>query len=413
MRCPNSSMTVKKDQYFKRMAGNDKADDSEEDIDIPTTSRSRSSRIRNRRKQQNEEPTPSTNSKGRKRRRSEDFLDPDPPSKRRKMNAAADVDSETRSALCEWTGELRDLSGHTRKCPFALILCEHCKVYVLQRNMPQHLDECSSFPMQCEKCSKLDIPRWLMPTHLQRDCQMADVECCHCSATMLRLLQQDHLDSVCPQMAISCALGCGQSVKRVEMDEHINSNASGHLKIMLNAVNELKDSNQNLQVKLDQNREEQRKCTNFYHEKLLEDSRVKGKLDSIDRAISSMKATTNKLRSENATLHQKVAVSVRANQAQGQLIRRLQNTVTGLLRDRDELDSEKHELEQRVDELEEVNRNVVRRQNQLEFNVATLLQQGQCHNFTAQYRSGGSGPNRGHPRRRGFRPRGRGMGRGW
>lgn len=263
VRCPNSSITAEKEAYLKRTSNNNS--DGDTNTNIPSLPQSsnvsrcrRSKRIREKkRKHRNQGPELETESssnddkkvQGRKRRQRDQPSHSEPPSKRRKMDAVTEIDAASNGVLCEWTGEIRDEKDHLKNCPFAMILCPHCKLFVMRQDMDQHHQECSCIPVQCGKCKQHRIPRALLHDHVQEDCPMTSVPCCRCRANVLRKDLQDHLDEECPDMIVPCSLGCDQSVKRKDMDQHIASNAAVHLVIVRREMENLVAANKTLDLR--------------------------------------------------------------------------------------------------------------------------------------------------------------------
>ena len=157
---------------------------------------------------------------------------------------------------------LKNKDDHNTRRPFALIDCKFCGHKVLRREMELHHTQCPSFPMTCDRCHKRNIPRRKLSNHWARTCPMTKTECSLCSATMLRKDIPNHQDSQCPEKVIMCPFtGCGMSLKRKEMDEHINSSTGAHSKMLqsqltnvLNAMKQIQDSNQQLRDELKRER---------------------------------------------------------------------------------------------------------------------------------------------------------------
>ena len=257
VRCPNSSMTVEKQEYLKRSEGGQKEQLTTTSKIVDESQQESEKKIES---QQESETAPSINDNNKtlKRQLDDTHSSPsDPPLKRCKVDTVSNV-------LCDWTGELRNEEDHVKVCPFALIPCKFCGDKFLRRDLEQHHTQCLTFPMTCGRCHKRNIPRSSLADHWARSCPMTETACSLCSATMLQREIPNHLDSQCPEQMIPCPFtGCAHSTKRKEMDQHIDSAAGAHSKMMqrqlnnvLNAMKQIQDSNQQLRDELKRERKE-------------------------------------------------------------------------------------------------------------------------------------------------------------
>ena len=94
---------------------------------------------------------------------------------------------------CEWSGELQECESHLNTCCHLLMTCELGCGEVMARNlMEQHMSgACSLRKSKCEHCGV--------------ECKVSEVN--------------EHF-GVCAGAVVECELGCGQSVRRDQMETH-------------------------------------------------------------------------------------------------------------------------------------------------------------------------------------------------
>ncbi|CAH3023646.1 unnamed protein product [Porites evermanni] len=111
---------------------------------------------------------------------------------------------------CKWKGEVRNLEAHTNGCEFLKLPCVHpeCGVLVKKADLPEHLEneclyrlvkcplchasivfirmtqhqenECPAYPVVCDKCNKVGIPRGKLADHqnpIVGDCEEVQGPC--------------------------------------------------------------------------------------------------------------------------------------------------------------------------------------------------------------------------------------------
>eukprot|EP01083_Nonionella_stella_P124299 375269_1 len=131
--------------------------------------------------------------------------------------------------LCDWTGPLSDITSHQQHCPLQLISCDHCEQDMLQRELEQHNQICTQFPIVCADCAEDGILRSSMESHVQNKCPMAMVSCPQkCGMQLQRKNEESHIADDCPQTMIDCQFhvyGCADRFKREDETKH-NEDAS-------------------------------------------------------------------------------------------------------------------------------------------------------------------------------------------
>eukprot|EP01084_Bolivina_argentea_P116409 206845_1 len=160
--------------------------------------------------------------------------------KRRKLN-------ENINASCEWQGSYSELDNHIKKCPLQLVSCEHCSISILRRELNEHYDKCTEFPLQCMACYEEDIARNDMALHISEVCPMTIINCDECKQQIQREDEIFHLENGCPESLIKCAFykfGCKDKLKRKDEKKHIENAAFTHNHLVQIANHQLKLKNE-------------------------------------------------------------------------------------------------------------------------------------------------------------------------
>ena len=140
-----------------------------------------------------------------------------------------------RKRKCGWVGELRSLDNHLTTCEYALLRCTNeCmyntgKVYVLRRNLDQHLKKCPNRQYQCPHCEATGRHCDITTTHLDT-CPKVEVPCPNtdCKALMARCEISDHL-ATCEYTLLHCPNKCMENneevrILRRDLDLHLKDN---------------------------------------------------------------------------------------------------------------------------------------------------------------------------------------------
>ena len=108
------------------------------------------------------------------------------------------------SADCPWTGPLREVENHSKKCSFKQVQCPHsgCKTWTTGSRMSAHIKECAYREVSCKYCSKT-LPYSQLPVSEIPPVLMSVRLTCHallslCSLTMRRIARTtpSHASSV-------------------------------------------------------------------------------------------------------------------------------------------------------------------------------------------------------------------------
>ena len=183
---------------------------------------------------------------------------------------------------CNWTGELRNLAQHDQSesgcgyrevdcpnkcntpvlrkdlpnhiqqdCPMRLIQCSYCLNTYLKKDLAEHLQECTHYPIECpngcgeiglirrdenlhravckfeviacenaEKGCEVELQRRSMKSHQKEQCQYRRTRCKHCKESIIYIHLQEHED-VCDRFPVQCPNDCGnRKIERCKLQLH-------------------------------------------------------------------------------------------------------------------------------------------------------------------------------------------------
>ena len=101
------------------------------------------------------------------------------------------------------------------KCVQRLVVCEHCKKNFKFREMPKHLDVCPKMKVFCELKCGFVMCRDKVTQHIDRDCKEKEIEC--------------------PFVKYKCV----GLIKRQDLSKHLEEKETEHLKLKLNAIEDI------------------------------------------------------------------------------------------------------------------------------------------------------------------------------
>uniref|UniRef100_A0A0G4I5J2 RING-type domain-containing protein n=1 Tax=Chromera velia CCMP2878 TaxID=1169474 RepID=A0A0G4I5J2_9ALVE len=120
---------------------------------------------------------------------------------------------------CQERRRRASIGDHERECPLRPIPCDHCTNNVPFQSMVEHLTVCEKVPVPCPNA---------------------------CGKNPLKGEVSDHLDTECSEHEILCEVpGCGQQVKRKEMDAHEEGSQKKHVKLLTQPLLEARRRNEN------------------------------------------------------------------------------------------------------------------------------------------------------------------------
>ena len=136
---------------------------------------------------------------------------------------------------CKWNATLDELDKHLDVCQEFLIKCKHdCGVIIRRCELNNHCNnECLNREVSCEHCQSMIVYKELNQ-HF-KECPEFPLLCPNNCATSLKRKQIDsHIETDCPNTVVECRyerFGCKQVVKRCEMEEHKKTNETTHLEM--------------------------------------------------------------------------------------------------------------------------------------------------------------------------------------
>ena len=136
---------------------------------------------------------------------------------------------------CEWNATLSEVSQHLDVCQEFLIKCKYdCGVIIKRCELNNHCNnECLNIKVRCEHCRSMIVYKELNQ-HF-KECPELPLLCPNNCATSLKRKQIDsHIETDCPNTVVECRyerFGCKQVVKRCEMVEHKRTNEMRHLEM--------------------------------------------------------------------------------------------------------------------------------------------------------------------------------------
>ena len=239
---------------------------------------------------------------------------------------------------CDWVGPLGQLDKHLNceavgddltknGCGFLLLKCHKCNESVPRKEYPTHVsDVCEERPFSCEYCDDYSSTYSEVTGSHWSQCPCHPVECTNkCGKSVKRKDLQEHISRKCPLTSIPCEF-CSLPVLRGEMHEHLVSNLTTHVSLMVDdkfdrlrqevdeakgKVRELKRENQYLQSELrlhvNKNKEDLRrlredglKTQNLYTE-------IHRQNDELTRKYENLEKEHKDLKQENKELHERAS----------------------------------------------------------------------------------------------------------
>ncbi|CAH1275625.1 TRAF5 [Branchiostoma lanceolatum] len=134
----------------------------------------------------------------------------------------------TNGEMCSWKGNLARITAHDNVCAFKKVDCANdCGKEVERRDLQNHRAVCAKEPMTCGGCVA-QVVRTQLRAHVDYLCPEGTVKCalqCGLEATRNDIVQ--HVLESCPNKLNECPVaGCGAVVKN--MDEHNTKEAMKH-----------------------------------------------------------------------------------------------------------------------------------------------------------------------------------------
>ena len=150
---------------------------------------------------------------------------------------------------CEWVGELAVLDEHlelTRRtggCRFTFMQCRYCRVDFAKNKLEDHETICLKRTTVCEYCNTFQCLQYDLPIHL-KVCGQYPITCPKgCGATITRTSLDQHVKTWCPLTIVECEyayVGCDAKVSRKDVKEHAKQSMKDHLTLLTQRCSALK-----------------------------------------------------------------------------------------------------------------------------------------------------------------------------
>ena len=155
---------------------------------------------------------------------------------------------------CEWNATLDEFDKHLEVCQEFIMECKYdCGVIIKRCELNNHCNnECVNREVSCEHCQSMIVYKELNQ-HF-KECPEFQLLCPNNCATSLKRKQIDsHIETDCPNTVVECRyerFGCKQVVKRCEMEEHKKTNETKHLEMTtffaVDKIEKLEETNSKL-----------------------------------------------------------------------------------------------------------------------------------------------------------------------
>ena len=145
---------------------------------------------------------------------------------------------------CDWIGFVKDFDNHSRKCLYAMVMCEYCDKYRgMRKNVGFHYDTCPEYIIDCPlKCDN-KIKRKDIDNHLNNTCSNYLLECKNsdCQLKIKRSEYDDHVNKLCERIIVECSFkkyGCDISgLIKKDVDLHMKTERIMHYLLKINFDN--------------------------------------------------------------------------------------------------------------------------------------------------------------------------------
>lgn len=164
---------------------------------------------------------------------------------------------------CDWIGELGQLDLHLnlnptvnqlqKGCQLAEVECMHCSEVVKRCDINAHqVDLCPNRPFECEHCNDYKSTyKDVVDNHLLV-CAFCPVQCPNeCGAALKRQNLEIHQNSECSRSLVTCEFlyaGCNAVLPRTEMATHCSDSVVHHLSLLAAWGKKLEEENRALKL---------------------------------------------------------------------------------------------------------------------------------------------------------------------
>lgn len=170
------------------------------------------------------------------------------------------LDCLLKAEECTWEGEmgndssvvLTESSGtKITLCDYVPVTCTYCMLALKRKDMSDHKSVCVKKEVECEYCNTT-MSVTSISSHHKHFC-LQYPEHCRNNCTLKIFTRNDlykHLKTDCPLEKIECEYGCGASVFRKEMADHIKESTEEHLSLVFSRYKKMKENYKTLKDRI-------------------------------------------------------------------------------------------------------------------------------------------------------------------
>ena len=136
---------------------------------------------------------------------------------------------------CKWVGTLATVLNHMEKCDYLFTVCPlGCSEVMLQKSIPEHKNvDCNERTISCDLCCVPIIAKCL-PEHLDV-CPKFTIQCNQCQEQLFRKDLSDHNSNICLHRPVECRYakyGCRENLVYFQLNQHILENNEVHITLL-------------------------------------------------------------------------------------------------------------------------------------------------------------------------------------
>eukprot|EP00117_Sycon_ciliatum_P045399 scpid31318/ scgid5718/ TNF receptor-associated factor 3; CAP-1; CD40 receptor-associated factor 1; CD40-binding protein; LMP1-associated protein 1 len=192
---------------------------------------------------------------------------------------------------CVWCGPLKDLPDHMGVCRYNLVRCPNrgCEGQpMFQCDLHRHInEECLYRPVPCRLC-RMNVAQALMHDHLSQDCMDYEIQCPNgCGNSVKRRDLERHTAQDCSHIVCTCPYqrySCPFKATREEMNQHCQDNQEQHLDMVAKQTQSLEGTMDKMRNSLSL----QQQTISLLEEKLQEEQAERKRLAEMQKSSASL-----------------------------------------------------------------------------------------------------------------------------
>ncbi|XP_011408938.2 PREDICTED: TNF receptor-associated factor 5-like [Amphimedon queenslandica] len=152
---------------------------------------------------------------------------------------------------CQWMGTIKDIDTHLNSCTYQLVPCTNeCGEKIRRSKLKTHLtNNCPKRIVSCQYCNKRSTHKLIVSLSHLTECPDLPIQCSNegCNEKIPRRSLASH-NETCPKAIVPCeynTVGCNKKMKREEQDNHNEKSIMTHLQL---TKEQLKVTNERLQL---------------------------------------------------------------------------------------------------------------------------------------------------------------------